>query len=143
MSKAVSRLARSRQAISEQMAQATQRPQRGEAGGWFARLRAAGSTWWRYHPVHLGLQLATPFVSACASRWPWPFLAVAAASGALIAVTRPWRLLAVSGVGAAVARFSRLPALLLSGLAAVGSRGMPVTPTQRLAGHPWRNVNAS
>lgn len=121
---AASRLARSRLAIIEQIAQPSQRPGPGEPAGWFTRLAAAAGTWWRHHPAHLALELATPVVSNYARRRPWQFLALAAASGALIAIVRPWRLLSITGLLVAVAKSSQLSSLLLSALSVVdGPRG--------------------
>lgn len=116
---AVARLARSRQAIIEQIAQPPQRPEQAEPEGWFARLRAVAGTWWRHHPAHLGVELATPVLSRYASRSPWRFLALAAAGGALVAIVRPWRLLSVTGLLVAVAKSSQFSSLLLSALSAV------------------------
>jgi hypothetical protein len=117
MSDAASRLARSRQAIVEEFSQLSQREAEGQSAGWFARLGASARTWWRYHPVRVGLLLATPVLSKYAGRTPWRFLLVAAASGALFAITRPWRLLSVSLLFA-MAKSSRISTLLLSVLAA-------------------------
>lgn len=119
---AAARLARSRQAIAEQMGEPSDRPGQAEPAGWFGREKAAAGTWWRYHPARAGLGLATSLLSRFARRSPWQFLAVAAATGALVAVTRPWRLLTVSGVLLAVVKSPQFPRLLLSALAAAGGR---------------------
>ncbi len=124
-SDAVARLARSRLALVEQIAQPTPRPEPGAPAGWRSRLRSGAGTWWRHHPAHLALELATPVVSTYAGRRPWQFLALAAASGALIAIVRPWRLLSVTGLLVAVAKSSQLSSLLLSALSAVDA------PTRR------------
>lgn len=118
VSKAVARLARSRQAILAHIEQGAHPPVRGETSDWFARLRNAGSTWWRDHPAHLVLELATPVVSKFAGRCPWWFLGVAAAGGALAARTRPWRLLSASAL-LAVAKSSQLSRLVLPALSAL------------------------
>lgn len=114
MSQAAARLARSRLAIIEAIGQPRQRPASGEPGALFGRLGAAAGDWWRAHPAHLGLQLATAALSSYAASRPWRFLALAAASGALIAVVRPWRLLSITGALMAILKSSQLSNLLLS-----------------------------
>ena len=140
MSDAADRLARSRLAIIDQIEHRDQRPRRSEAprrprreaehgepedevresanGGWFARLRSAAATWWRYHPAHMGLDLATPALSAYAGRKPMQFLGIAAAVGALVVIARPWRLISVTSLLVAIAKSSQLSTVLLSALSA-------------------------
>jgi hypothetical protein len=145
MSDAGDRLARSRLAIIEQVrrkdrrhdgerererehARAQQRergePESGYGGegrgisGWFGGLKHALGTWWRYHPAHMGVELATPILSAYAHRKPIQFLGIAAALGAVVVVVRPWRLITVGGLLAAVLKSSQLSGLLMSALSA-------------------------
>jgi hypothetical protein len=140
MSDAADRLARTRRALIDQI-QHPERPKepggthrRGEngpgdgepperasgsgPGGWLARLRRAASAWWRYHPAHMGLELATPALSAFAERKPLQYLGIAAAVGAVVVIARPWRLISVGGLVMAVAKSSQLSTLLLSALSA-------------------------
>ena len=140
MSDAADRLARTRLAIIEQIQQPEQRNERGNAHrrreretrdheapervssagarGWFARFRQAARTWWRYHPAHMGLELATPALSAFAERKPLQYLGIAAAVGAVVMIARPWRLISVGGLLMAVAKSSQLSSVLLSALSA-------------------------
>jgi len=134
MSDAGDRLVRSRLAILEQVRRKDRRhdgerererggPESGygEGGGisgWFGGLKHALGTWWRYHPAHMGVELATPVLSAYAHRKPIQFLGIAAALGAVIVVVRPWRLITVGGLLAAVLKSSQLSSLLMSALSA-------------------------
>lgn len=144
MSDAADRLARTRLAIINQIQKGDQRPQRGSAqrrreresapegasggegsgsaDGWLGQLRHALGTWWRHHPAHMGVELATPVLSAYAARKPLQFLGIAAAVGALVVLTRPWRLISVTGLLVAVAKSSQLSSLLLSALSAADYR---------------------
>jgi hypothetical protein len=88
------------------------------AGGWFGRIRYAARTWWRYHPAHMGLELATPALSAYAGRKPLQFLGIAAAVGAVLVIARPWRLISVTGLLVAIAKSSQLSTVLMSALSA-------------------------
>jgi hypothetical protein len=144
MTDASDRLARSRLAIIEQVqrkdrraggnrerehARAQQR-ERGEPegphddeddegiAGWFGGLKHALGTWWRHHPAHMGVELVTPLLATYARRKPFQFLGIAVAAGAVIAVARPWRLITVGGLLAAVLKSSQLSGLLMSALAA-------------------------
>ena len=118
MSRATDRLARSRQAILAELEPPARRPGRGTPGGWWSRLGVASGTWWRGHPLRMGMEMASPFLTAYAARSPWTLLAVAAAAGAAIAVFRPWRLLSLSLL-IAVAKTARLPTLLFSAFTAM------------------------
>jgi hypothetical protein len=141
MSDAADRLARTRLAIIGQMQNGEQRQQRGGAGrrrgreqagaddakeseptgsreGSFAHLRHVVRTWWRYHPAHMGLELATPALSAYAARKPLQFLGIAAAVGAIVVIARPWRLISVTGLLVAIAKSSQLSGVLMSALSA-------------------------
>ena len=145
MSDAGDRLARSRLAIiaqvqrrgrggreddpgREQQAHARQR-ERGEPdwtfsheregiAGWFGSLKRALHTWWRHHPAHMGVELATPMLSNYAYRRPVQYLAIAAAVGAVVVVARPWRLITVGGLLAALLKSSQVSSLVMSALSA-------------------------
>lgn len=142
MSDAADRLARTRLAILDQLR--NDRPQGGKSqrrrerepaadkepegepedggDGRFGALRRAVSAWWRHHPAHLGLELATPALSAYAGRKPLQFLGIAAAVGALVVIARPWRLISVTGLLVAIAKSSQLSSVLLSALSAADYR---------------------
>ena len=134
MSDAANRLAFSRRAILEQIQR--REPRRRAADGdrsasWedreepherrrgrFARFRRAIGAWWRHHPAHLGLELATPALSEYAARRPFRFLGIAAAVGAVIVIARPWRLVSATGLLVALAKSSQLSGLVMSALSA-------------------------
>ena len=142
MSDAADRLARTRLAIIDQIQHPEHRKARGDAprrrespgreaqkqeplsgggpGGWIARFRQAARTWWRYHPAHMGLELATPALSAYAERKPLQYLGIAAAVGAVIVIARPWRLISVGGLVMTIAKSSQVSTVLLSALSAAG-----------------------
>jgi hypothetical protein len=139
MSDAADRLAKTRLAIIEQIQRREGRPQRRgatdferddlhggegwEASGsgpasWFATLKRAASSWWRQHPAHYGLELATPALSEYAGRKPVQFLAIAAAVGAVAMIARPWRLISLGGIAMALLKSGQLSGLLMSAMSA-------------------------
>ena len=86
--------------------------------GWFGGLKRALNAWWRHHPAHMGVELATPILSDYAHRRPVQYLAIAAAVGAVVVVVRPWRLITVGGLLAALLKSSQVSSLLMSALSA-------------------------
>lgn len=137
MSDASKRLARSRLAIIEHVHRrerrhdprhevewtgegereaARQPPPRG--GGWLGRIRHAASTWWRHHPAHMAVELATPVMENYARRKPVQLLGIAALAGAALTFARPWRLISLSALLVAVVKSSHLPSVLMSALSA-------------------------
>lgn len=91
--------------------------------GRFARLgdfTDAGREWWRQHPARGALELATPALSAYARRRPARFLGIAVVTGAVFMLTRPWRLLSVTGIALALLKSSQLPAMVMSAVSAAG-----------------------
>jgi hypothetical protein len=136
MSDAADRLAKTRLAIIEQIHRREGRPQRragefepddvhgGEAASgsgpasWFATLKRAASSWWRQHPAHYGLELATPALSEYAARKPVQFLAIAVAVGAVAMIARPWRLISLGGIAMALLKSGQLSGLLMSAMSA-------------------------
>jgi hypothetical protein len=143
MTAAADRLARTRLAIVRQIELRVHGPQATRqtgaqdahegrpAAGLFRRLSAAATTWWRGHPAHLALELVTPLLSRYASRKPLQFLGIAVATGAVIAIARPWRLLSATGILLAVAKSSQWSSVLLSALAAADDRREPDDVAQR------------
>ncbi len=85
---------------------------------WFGRFRRAVSSWWRHHPAHMGVELATPLLSSYAKRKPARFLGIAAALGAVFVVARPWRLISVTGLIVALAKSSQLSSIVMSAMSA-------------------------
>lgn len=140
MSEAGDRLARTRLAIIEQVQrrkrggwrderESEQARERRAAGqpdeayeypseGWFGHVKRALGTWWRHHPAHMGVELATPMLSAYARKKPLQFLGIAAALGAVVTVARPWRLISVTGIVVALVKSSQLSGLLMSAMSA-------------------------
>ena len=139
MSGASDRLARTRLALIEQAHLRESRHERGgseraraqasgdaerdadDAGsrggaGWFGGIKRFASSWWRSHPAHLGLELATPLLSSYARKKPLQFLGIAALVGAGVVVARPWRLVSATGVLVALMKSSQLSSLLMSAM---------------------------
>ena len=93
-------------------------PARSSGTGWYPGLKRAAGNWWRHHPAHLGLELATPVLSAYARRKPALFLGFAAAIGALFMVVRPWRLISLTGLVVALVKSSQLSSVVMSAMSA-------------------------
>jgi hypothetical protein len=73
---------------------------------WAAVVRQVARRWWRRHPAHAAGQLARPVLERYAREHPVKLLAAAAATGALAVLVKPWRLLSISAVTAAVFKSS-------------------------------------
>lgn len=86
------------------------------AAGWLGRARHILRTWWRHHPASMGVELATPALASYAARKPVQYLGIAAGVGALLALTRPWRLVSATGLLVAVLKSSQLSSLVMSAM---------------------------
>ena len=62
--------------------------------------------WWRRHPANAAGQLALPLLERYARKEPAKLMAAAAATGALIVLVKPWRLLSITALIAAVLKTS-------------------------------------
>ena len=83
------------------------RPQGGLSGNlWFSMGRNVVQRWWQRHPAHAAGQLARPLLESYARKQPAKLMAIAAGTGALVVLVRPWRLLSVTAVLAAVLKTS-------------------------------------
>lgn len=102
--------------------------------------RAAGgiaTAWWENHPAHIALDLATPALARRVRDKPVRMLALAAGTGALVAITRPWRLVSATGIALALLKSSRLPDTLLTLLATQDFNSRGAAPVARHGGpHP-------
>jgi hypothetical protein len=94
------------------------RPLRRRRSGWFGRLSYAAGTWWRHHPAHMVVELATPTVTDYARRKPYQYLGIAAAAGAVLLLARPWKLISLTGILIALFKSSQLSSLVMSALSA-------------------------
>ena len=88
----------------------------GRVRDWYQRARRMGSAWWRHHPAHAGLELATPVMSSFAARSPVAYLGVSALVGAAFVIARPRRLVSVTGLLVALLKSSQLSGLILSAM---------------------------
>lgn len=73
---------------------------------WTSMARSMTERWWRRHPAHAVGQLARPVLEHYARKEPAKLMALAAATGAVIVLTKPWRLLSFTAVLAAVLKTS-------------------------------------
>ena len=87
-----------------------------EGHGWMATASHALRSWWRYHPAHMAVDIATPALSSYARRRPVQFLGIAAAAGALFFLARPWKLISVTGVLVALVKSPQVASLIMSAM---------------------------
>lgn len=143
MSDAREKLAKSRQAILEHVARRQRRhdpreetaqafaemgdypddePLPDPGAGWFGHLAHAVRTWWRYHPAHMAVDLATPVMRSYARRKPVQMLGIAAGLGAALTFARPWRLISVTTLLVALLKSSQLSHLFMAAMSAADYR---------------------
>lgn len=65
---------------------------------WLDMTRSMALRWWRRHPANAACQLARPVLQRFAEDRPGRLMAVAAGTGALVVLVKPWRLLSVTAV---------------------------------------------
>ncbi|WP_431275460.1 hypothetical protein ACQ858_03670 [Variovorax ureilyticus] len=68
--------------------------------------------WWRRHPANAAGRLALPLLERYAREQPAKLIAAAAATGALVVLIRPWRLLPITAILAAVFKTSDMADLV-------------------------------
>ena len=73
---------------------------------WISMARRVTQRWWRRHPANAVGQLARPLLDRYAREQPVKLMAAAAAAGGLIVLAKPWRLLSITAVLAAVLKTS-------------------------------------
>jgi hypothetical protein len=73
---------------------------------WSALGRGVVRRWWRRHPANAVGQLARPLLERYAREQPAKLVGAAAAAGALVVLVKPWRLLSITAVLAAVVKTS-------------------------------------
>jgi len=73
---------------------------------WASMARSMAQRWWRRHPAHAVGQLARPLLEHYARKEPAKLMAAAAATGAVLVLVKPWRLLSLTAVLAAVLKTS-------------------------------------
>jgi hypothetical protein len=95
-----------REPVEEAAAQPTQRESIIDRVAWASVARSVVQRWWRRHPAHAAGQLARPLIERYAREQPLKLIAAAAGTGALIVLIRPWRLLSITAVLAAVLKTS-------------------------------------
>lgn len=143
MSGATDKLAASRRAILEHMARRTRRhdpreetaqdfssgyadadeePPPPAGSGWFGHLGQALETWWRYHPAHMAVDLATPLLRSYARRKPAQLLGISLAAGAALTFARPWRLISLTTLLVALLKSSQLSNVFLAAMSAADYR---------------------
>lgn len=89
---------------------------RQERTGWLGGVSAAARSWWRHHPAQLVVEMATPALQSYMRRRPFQVLAVSAGVGALLVVTRPWRLISLTTLVVAIVKSSQLSGVVMSAL---------------------------
>ncbi|MDB5941118.1 MAG: hypothetical protein JWQ13_684 [Ramlibacter sp.] len=89
---------------------------RSRRGGWFGGLSGAARSWWRHHPAQMALEMASPALQSYMRRKPFQVLAISAGVGALLVVTRPWRLISLTTLVVAIVKSSQLSGVVMSAL---------------------------
>ncbi|MBS0341117.1 MAG: hypothetical protein JSS56_11360 [Proteobacteria bacterium] len=111
------RLAISRHALMSQLRgnerngahhRAGERPSLLDGIAWAPLARGVARHWWQRHPLHAAGQVARPVLEKYAREEPLKLVAVAAAVGAAVVLTRPWRLLSASALVATTFKTSEL-----------------------------------
>jgi hypothetical protein len=84
--------------------------------GWLGSLSSAARAWWRHHPAQMAVDMATPALQSSLRKRPFQVLALSAGVGALLVVTRPWRLISVTTLVVAIVKSSQLSGVVMSAL---------------------------
>lgn len=84
---------------------------------WLAGASAAARAWWSHHPAHAAVEMATPALRSYMRKRPFQVLALSAGVGALLVVTRPWRLVSLTTLVVAIVKSSQLSGVVMSALA--------------------------
>ncbi|MDM0076795.1 hypothetical protein QTH90_20470 [Variovorax sp. J2P1-59] len=79
---------------------------------WGALAQNVVRRWWRRHPANAVTQVARPLLERYAREEPAKLVAAAAATGALLVLVKPWRLLSITAVLAAVLKTSDMADLV-------------------------------
>lgn len=82
--------------------------------GWLGGVSSAARAWWRHHPAQLVVEMATPALQSYLRRKPFQVLAISAGVGALLVLTRPWRLVSLTTLVVAIAKSSQLSGVVMS-----------------------------
>lgn len=144
MSDASDKLARSRQAILDHVARRQRHhdprmetadgfaepgepPYEGDTtadpgSGWFGHMKHAVRTWWRYHPAHLVVDLASPLMREYARQKPMQLLGISLAAGAVLTFARPWKLISVGTIIVALLKSGQLSHLVTAAMSAADYR---------------------
>ena len=129
----LARLVASRKALVSQMARASGRPDTDlsngtdeldkatvgphlntELSGTWQILLQAVRAWWQHHPAHLAVDIGRPFLNKFAQDKPMQLLGIAAGVGAAVVLTKPWRLVSLTGLAVAAFKSANLSSTLLS-----------------------------
>ncbi|XAH24835.1 hypothetical protein AAFF27_06480 [Xylophilus sp. GW821-FHT01B05] len=86
--------------------------------GLWSAARHGINAWWQFHPARAAGAVARPFLEDYAERKPLQLLGIAAGVGAVVALTRPWRLVSLGGLAIAALKSSQATSLALSLLTA-------------------------
>lgn len=86
-------------------------------GGWVGGISSAARAWWSHHPAQMAVEMATPALRSYMRRRPFQVLALSAGVGALLVVTRPWRLISLTTLVVAIVKSSQLSGVVMSALA--------------------------
>lgn len=73
---------------------------------WAALAQNVARRWWRRHPANAVAQVARPLLDRYAREEPAKLMAAAVGAGALLVLVKPWRLLSITAVLAAVLKTS-------------------------------------
>jgi hypothetical protein len=90
--------------------------------GWFGHLQHAVRTWWRYHPAHMVVDLAAPLMHDYARRKPVQLVAISFGVGAVVTFARPWKLISIGTIAVAVLKSSQFSNLLMAAMSAADFR---------------------
>lgn len=93
----------------------------------FAKFGLAG--WWQHHPLHAALHIARPYLGDYARNKPLQLIGLAAGLGALAVMTKPWRLVSITGLAALAVKSTDLPSTVLAFInRSAGSNSPTATP---------------
>jgi hypothetical protein len=87
---------------------------RSSASGWFAIARHSIRAWWEFHPVRVVGVVAEPVLKEYARHQPFKLVGIAAGLGALLVITRPWRMVSLGGLAVAALKSSQVSNFALS-----------------------------